>query len=212
MRPTNRILLILSILTVLAIVAGVAVYADFQARAITPSHPPWADVPTPNEEQIQAACARLISAGRASELYAFYAQEVGDPTRAMLYVSSALIKGAPVNRVISIGWWEGGHKPGVGVPNLNGSVDVYPMGLNSYTYRTYTVAELKALELNISQGVDHLVNERAKWGVSWDAAMASYNKGSPTGLDQRQVDYVAAVLRHQWELDRRFAARFPDAL
>jgi hypothetical protein len=207
----KTITILQSITTAVVVSAAVLLYGYLSQPKPAPTV--LVMVATPTREQVNAAVARLISAGRANELYAFYAQEVGDPTRAMLYTSSALIKGAPVDLVISVGWWEGGHQVGgVDGPNQNGSFDVRPMGLNTYTYRTYTIAELKQVQLNISQGVDGLASARVKWGVSWEAAMASYNHGQPTGLDQRQVDYVTAVLRHEWELDRKFAARFPDAL
>jgi hypothetical protein len=131
----------------------------------------------------------------------------------MLYVSAALIRGAPINLIISVGWYEGGHQIGrVGAPNENGSVDVYPMALNSYTYKAYSLEELKRVEFNISEGVYHMVNDKEKYGISWNASLASYNHGSPKGLDERQVDYVAAVIRHEIELDRKFAVRFADVL
>ena len=171
---------------------------------------PTAAVQTPTRDEINAAVGRLVQAGRAQELYAFYAQDVGDPIKAMLYTSAAITNHAPVNLVISVGWFEGGHLVGLVTGNTNGSVDVSPMGLNSISYRQYSVAELSRLEFNIPQGVVHLVSERQRWAVSWETAMASYNHGRPDGLDARQIDYVTAVLRHEWELDRRFAARFPD--
>jgi hypothetical protein len=131
----------------------------------------------------------------------------------MLYTSAAITNHAPVNLVIAVGWFEGGHVVGrVDGPNKDGSYDVRPMALNTITYRIYSIAELSQVEFNIPQGVIHLVGERIKWGVSWETAMASYNHGRPDGLDSRQIDYVTSVLRHEWELDRRFAARFADAL
>jgi hypothetical protein len=171
------------------------------------------EITTPTRDEVTKAVARLIQAGRAQELYAFYAQDVGDPVKAMLYVSSALMNAAPVHLVMSVGWFEGGHIVGkVDGPNEDGSYDVRPMGLNTFTYHKYSVAELKQVEFNIPTGVVHLVGQRVKWSCTWESAMAAYNHGRPDGLDSRQIDYVTAVLRHEWELDRRFAARFPDAI
>jgi len=190
------------------------------ALAITLTKEPRATVQivigaAPTRDQVNAAAARLLLAGRGSELYDFYAYEVGDPLKAALYVQSAMegdgTHPAPIDLVMAIGWWEGGHQiDKTDGPNLNGSFDVRPMGLNSMTYHQYTISELERIEVNIPFGVSHLVTEKRKWGVSWEAALASYNKGSPSGLDQRQIDYVVNVLRHEWELDRRFAARFPE--
>lgn len=211
--PTLRLIRSTAVLVSVAVVL-MALVAAMLFQDLSSRRPAWqAEVPTPTRAQINAAVARLISAGRSAELYSFYAQEVGDPTRAMLYTASALITGAPVDLVIAKDWWEGGHQVGTLTgPNLNGSYDVNPAGLNTYTYKAYTLAELKQVQLNISQGVEGLAEQRARWGVSWEAALGAYNHGSPSGLDQRQIDYVTAVLRHEWELDRRFAARFPDAL
>jgi hypothetical protein len=212
MKFSDKLLLAFAVLAVMLIVCCAEVYA-----ILTRPQPrnPWAVVVTPSRDQVNAAVVRLILAGRAGELYSFYAYEVGDPLRAALYVQASL-EGtipAPVNLVISVGWWEGGHQVGgIDGPNENGSYDVRPMGLNSKTYRRYSMAELQRIEINIPFGVAHLVGERQKWNVSWEAAAASYNKGSPKGLDDKQIDYVATVLRHEWELDRRFAARFPDAI
>ena len=113
---------------------------------------PTAAVQTPTRDEINAAVGRLVQAGRAQELYAFYAQDVGDPIKAMLYTSAAITNHAPVNLVISVGWFEGGHLVGLVTGNTNGSVDVSPMGLNSISYRKYSVAQLSRLEFNIPQG------------------------------------------------------------
>jgi hypothetical protein len=211
MKFSDKLLLAFAILAVLFI-TGVGMLYAILAQ---PKLQTYGAVVTPTRDQVNAAVVRLILAGRAGEVYSFYAYEVGDPLKASLYVQAAL-EGtipAPVDLVMAIGWWEGGHQVGgIDGPNLNGSYDVRPMGLNSKTYRQYSIAELQRVEINIPFGVTHLVNEKLKWKVSWEAAMASYNKGAPKGLDQNQVDYVAAVLRHEWELDRRFAARFPDAI
>jgi hypothetical protein len=207
----NRITLLLSAILVIVLTATALLFASVYRRPAGP----WAAIVTPTRDQVNAAVVRLILAGRAGEVYSFYAYEVGDPLKASLYVQASL-EGtipAPVDLVMSVGWYEGGHQVGrVDGPNENGSFDVRPMGLNTITYKKYSVSELQRIEVNIPFGVSHLVGERQKWGVSWDAAMASYNKGTPSGLDQRQIDYVAAILRHEWELDRRFAARFPDAI
>ena len=207
MRWLKALTILSSVAVALCLLIAAELYglADRKDRTVTTY------VGSVGRDQVNAAVCRLIMAGRATELYSFYAQEVGDPTRAMLYTSSALIQGAPVDLVIAIGWYEGGHQIGiVDGPNRDGSYDVRPMALNTFTYQTYTVEELKQVEFNIAAGVGHLAGDRAKWQVSWEAALASYNKGSPRGLDQAQVDYVAAVLRHEWGLDRRFAERFPD--
>lgn len=197
-----------------SILVGVLLIAAFLYSASLHHNPdPTAQVQTPTRDAINNAVARLIQAGRAQELYSFYAMDVGDPIRAMLYTTAAITNHAPVNLVIAVGWFEGGHRVGlVDGPNVNGSYDVRPMGLNSITYRNYSMAELQKIEFNIPTGVVHLVAERIKWSVSWESAMASYNHGRPDGLDSRQIDYVTAVLRHEFELDRRFAIRFGDAL
>jgi hypothetical protein len=212
MKFSDKILLAYAILAIFFALNAGLLYAILSQPK--PANP-WGAVVTPTRDQVNAAVVRLILAGRSGELYSFYAYEVGDPLRAALYVQASL-EGtipAPVNLVISVGWWEGGHRVGmIDGPNQNGSYDVRPMGLNSNTYRRYSMAELQRVEVNIPFGVAHLVGERQKWNVSWEAAAAAYNKGSPKGLDDRQIDYVAAILRHEWELDRRFAARFPDAI
>ena len=207
----NKLLILLSIIIVLLITFGtIFLTQDHHGVQINVGA-------APTRDQVNLAAVRLILAGRASELYDFYAFEVGDPMKAALYVQSAMegdgTHPAPIDLVMAIGWWEGGHQVDkTDGPNMNGSFDVRPMGLNSMTYHQYTIAELERIEVNIPFGVSHLVGERQKWGVSWEAALASYNKGSPSGLDQRQIDYVVNVLRHEWEIDRRFAARFPEML
>jgi hypothetical protein len=208
-----KMLRVTQFLTCVAVVMLVMIAGFLYVQINTPRGGVPISIVTPTRDQINAAVVKLILAGRSGELYSFYAYEVGDPLKAALYVQSALdgTIPAPVNLVIAVGWWEGGHQAGgVDGPNLNGSYDVRPMGLNSKTYKQYSMADLQRVELNIPLGVAHLVGERQKWNVSWESAMASYNKGSPSGLDQRQIDYVAAVLRHEWELDRKFAARFPE--
>lgn len=209
MKPVDRLTLTMS-----AMAAGILLIATFLYIGTLRHNPdPTAAVQTPSRDAINNAAARLIQAGRAQELYSFYAQDVGDPIRAMLYTSAAITNHAPINFVIAVGWYEGGHIVGrVDGPNENGSYDVRPMALNTMTYKNYSLSELQAIEFNIPRGVVHLVGERIRWNVSWEAAMASYNRGRPTDLDYRQIDYVTAILRHEWELDRRFAARFPDAL
>ena len=210
MKPYPTLPLLLS-----AVLVGVILIAAqlYKAGVEHRNPDPTAQVQTPSRDAINNAVARLIQAGRAQEVYSFYAQDVGDPIRAMLYVSAAITNHAPVDLVVSVGWFEGGHIVGrVDGPNVDGSYDVRPMGLNSITYRNYTMAELQKIEFNIPQGVKHLVGERIKWEVSWESAMTAYNHGRPDGLDSRQIDYVTLVLRHEWELDRRFAARFADAL
>jgi hypothetical protein len=210
MKWIRTILLLQAIVIVFVLTSSAYLYSLIESR---PTSETSNAVPTPSREQVNGAVAKLMMAGRSSELYAFYAQEVGDPTRAMLYVSAALIRGAPVDLVVAVGWWEGGHQIGkVSQPNQNGSVDVYPMSLNSFTYKAYSIERLKQLEFNISQGVYHLCSDRERFNCSWESAMAAYNHGTVIGLDQRQIDYVAAVLRHEIELDRKFAARFADAL
>ena len=209
MKPFSKISLMLS--AILAFNLTIAAFLYVGTLRHDPD--PTAQVQTPTRYAINNAVARLVQAGRAQEVYSFYAQDVGDPIKAMLYTNAAITNRAPVNLVISVGWYEGGHLVGlVTGPNKNGSVDVSPMGLNSISYRQYSIAELAKLEMNIPMGVVHLVGERIKWGVSWESAMAAYNKGRPDGLDYRQIDYVTFVLRHEWELDRRFASRFADAL
>lgn len=209
MKPYRILTLLLSAILAVALLICAQVYE----QSLHHDPDPTQSVQTPTRNVINNAVARLIQAGRAQELYSFYAQDVGDPIKAMLYTSAALTNHAPVHLVIAVGWFEGGHVVGrVDGPNENGSFDVRPMGLNSITYKQYTIAELAKIEFNIPQGVVHLVSERIKWGVSWESAMASYNHGRPTDLDFRQIDYVTAILRHEWELDRRFAVRFADAL
>ena len=212
MKFSDQLLFEFAVLTILMAVGCAELYAIL-TRPLPKQ--PWGAVVTPTRDQVNAAVVRLILAGRAGEVYSFYAYEVGDPLKAALYVQASL-EGtipAPVDLVISIGWYEGGHQLDIiDGPNQNGSYDVRPMGLNSFTYKRYSMAELQRVELNIPFGVAHLIGERQKWNVSWAAALASYNKGSIKGLDERQIDYVAAILRHEYELDRRFAARFPDAI
>jgi hypothetical protein len=209
MKPFSILTLLLSI-----VLAGIILIASALYDILSHHNPdPTVMVQTPTRDEINNAVARLIQAGRSQEVYSFYAQDVGDPIRAMLYVSAALTNHAPIHLVMSVGWYEGGHIVGkVDGPNENGSFDVRPMGLNSITYKQYSLTELAKIEFNIPQGVIHLVAERVKWGVTWESAMAVYNKGRPDGLDSRQIDYVTFVLRHEWQLDRRFAVRFADAL
>lgn len=208
-RPYNTLLLLLSVLIIGLTFVGVELYSVLQRH----NPDPTAAVQTPTRDEINAAVARLIQAGRAQEVYAFYARDVGDPIKAMLYTSAAITNHAPINLVIAVGWFEGGHLVGlITGPNKDGSRDVSPMGLNSISYKQYSLAELSQLEMNIPTGVVHLVGERIKWGVSWEGALSAYNKGRPSDLDFHQIDYVTAVLKHELELDRRFAIRFGDAL
>lgn len=212
MNLANKLLLCFAIMVALTLANTAFVFHESTLR--TPDR--QYAIRTPTRQEINIAVVKLLLAGRGSELYAFYAYEVGDPLKASLYTQSALegdgVNPAPVNLIISIGWWEGGHVVDrIDGPNPNGTYDVRPMGLNTKSYRMYSVSDLKRMEVNIPKGVAHLVNERESWGISWEAALASYNKGSPKGLDADQIDYVSAILRHEWELDRKFAARFPDA-
>ena len=97
-------------------------------------------------------------------------------------------------------------------PNKDGSFDVRPMALNTITYRIYTLTELA------TGRVQHPARRGPSGGGAREVGCVPgdgygvHNHGRPDGLDQRQIDYVTAVLRHEWELDRRFAARFADAL
>jgi hypothetical protein len=209
MKWLKTILLLQAFAVVALITVGALVYSAFTSRPNLPANV----IPTPTAEQINGAVARLIASGRASDLYSFYAMEVGDPIKASLYIYAALTNGVPVDKIMSVGWYEGGYKINiVDGPNENGSYDVRPQGLNTMTYKMYTVAELKMLEHNIPLSGQHLADSNDKWNVSWEGALTVYNHGTPTNLDQRQIDYVSAVLRHEWELDRRFVARFPDSI
>jgi hypothetical protein len=218
MNPTVRMirstLLITCVAVVLMVCVAAFLFRQSQARPAGTS----ALIDTPTRSEVNIAVARLIAAGRAGDVYAFYAMEVGDPLKASFYVLSALASDVPVDLRISQGWWEGGHQVGVLVgPNQNGSYDASPSGLNSITYQAVSLSELTSMEFNIPQGAAHLRDSyRSLGGVvnddaRWETALAVYNKGSPRGLDQNQVRYVAKILRHEWELDRRFAARFPEA-
>ncbi len=206
----DALLLLVSSCVVMLLVVAAFVYRGFEATAQRTAAATWR---TPTRDEINTAVVRLLLSGRASEVYDFYAYEVGDPLKAALYIQAS-IEGsvpAPIDLIMAIGWWEGGHVVGkIDGPNANNSYDVRPMGLNTYTYRRYSIAELSRVEVNIPFGVAHLLEDKARWRLSWEAATAAYNKGSPQGLDQNQVDYVATILRHEWELDRRFAARFPE--
>lgn len=206
----NKLLLLISILIVAVVTSGVVIYSKVDRPAISINA-----TASPTRDQVNEAVVRLLLAGRASEVYNFYAYEVGDPLKASLYVQAALegdgVHPAPVDLSIAVGWWEGGHLTGmIDGPNANGSYDVRPMGLNTVTYKRYSLSDLERVEVNIPLGVAHLVEAKQRFGVSWESALAAYNKGSTKGLDQAQVDYVVRVLRHEWELDRRFAARFPE--
>jgi len=197
---------------VMSIVLATFVYRGFEAMSQRTAAATWR---TPTRMEINAAVAKLILAGQASRVYDFYAIEVGDPVRAALYIQAAQegdgVHPVPIDFAMSLGWYEGGHQiERMDGPNQNGSFDVRPMGLNTYTYKTYSVADLQRIEVNIPFGVQHLMDAKDRWDLSFEAAAAAYNKGAPTGLDQRQIDYVVALLRHEWELDRRFAAAFPE--
>lgn len=210
-RKVDVLLLLASACLVLILVTAAFVYRGFEGIVQRTAASAWR---TPERMQINEAVARLILAGRASEVYAFYAFEVGDPVRSALYVQAA-IEGdgkvpAPIDFVMSVGWWEGGHQlEKVDGPNENGSYDVRPMGLNSYTYKRYSISDLQRVEVNIPFGVVHLVGDFQKWG-SWENALVAYNTGGMKNVGADQVTYVVRVLRHEWELDRRFAARFPE--
>jgi hypothetical protein len=209
-KEQNVLMILLAVLIVFVVTGSVAIYSKVEQRPIS-----ILVTQTPTRDEVNEAAARLILAGRASELYDFYAYEVGDPMKAALYVQAAMegdgVHPAPMDLVMAIGWWEGGHSLNrVDGPNANGSFDVRPMGLNTITYKKYSLADLQRVEVNIPFGVSHLVGDKERWRISWEAALASYNKGSPKGLDQSQIDYVVAILRHEWEIDRRFAARFPE--
>ena len=211
-RKIDMLLFLASACVVMLVVVAAFVYQGFEKISQRTAAATWK---TPTRMEINEAVVRLILAGRSSEVYNFYAFEVGDPLKASLYVEAA-IEGdgthpAPIDLIMALGYWEGGHALGkIDGPNQNGSYDVRPLGLNTYTYKRYSLADLQREEVNIPFGVTHLVNDKIKWGISWESALSAYNKGSPEGLDQRQVDYVAAVLRHEYEIDRRFAARFPE--
>jgi hypothetical protein len=210
MKEQNILMILLAVLIVFVVVGTAAIYSKVEQRPIS-----ILVTQTPTRDEVNEAAARLILAGRASELYDFYAYEVGDPMKAALYVQAAMegdgVHPAPIDLVMAIGWYEGGHALNrVDGPNMNGSFDVRPLGLNTYTYKQYSIAQLERVEVNIPFGVKHLVNEKERWNISWESALGSYNKGAPTGLDYRQIDYVVAILRHEFEIDRRFAARFPE--
>lgn len=212
-RRINIIMLLGSVNAVIAVVLGVVLYWWFSSHIISKVTP---QIWIPTRFEVNDAAVRLIQSGRASELYAFYADDSQDPIRAFLYGSSAITKHVPLNMAEAIGWWEGGHQTGVGPVNQNGSVDVLPMGLNNRVYKEYTQTELRQLEFNIPQGVQHLLEAFGSlYGVvnddsRWEAALAQYNKGNVVNLNVNQIRYVAQVLKHEWDLDRRFAARFPE--
>jgi len=209
MKWIKTILLMCSICLVLMLVGFGYLYSRIEGRAVISTNA----ITTPTRKKINSAVARLIVEGRSSEVYAFYAQEVGDPLKASLYVESAFEAHVPIDMIMACGWYEGGHQIAmVDGPNVNGSFDVRPMGLNTYTYKMYSLGELEQMEFNIPMGAQHMADAQKKFQSTWETAMAIYNHGSPTGLDQRQIDYVVAVIRHEWELDRRFAVRFPDAI
>lgn len=214
MKAVDQLRLLFAVLAVSMAVGAAVLVQQAQARPVGAS----VLVDTPSRFEINLAVARLLAAGRSHDVFAFYAMEVGDPLKAALYVTSALESSVPVNLRISQGWWEGGHKVGIlAGPNPNGSYDALPSGLNSLTYQAVSLTDLKRVEFNIPEGAAHLRRDFAALDgivnndARWEAALARYNKGKVTGLDQDQVRYVALVLRHEWELDRRFAARFPEA-
>ena len=211
MSPVVKSILLLISINVALWMANTA-FSFYQATIRAPDR--QFAIQTPTREQIQRAIVRLVQAGRASELYAFYTQDDPgmDPVRAELYVNMALAKHLPVNLVVSVGWWEGGHMVGIADgPNPNGTMDFRPIGLNSAVYKYRTPAELAQVENNINWGTDHMVDDRERMH-SWEGMLALYNHGSTAGFDERHILYVAVILRHEWELDRRFAVRFADAL
>ena len=194
MKWIKTILLMCSICLVLMLVGFGYLYSRIEGRAVIGTNA----ITTPTREKINSAVARLIVEGRSSEVYAFYAQEVGDPLKASLYVESAFEDHVPIDMIMACGWYEGGHQIGkVDGPNVNGSFDVRPMGLNTYTYKMYSLGELEQMEFNIPMGAQHMADAQKKYQSTWETAMAIYNHGSPTGLDQRQIEYVAAVIRHE---------------
>lgn len=206
--PVAKTLLLLLSAT-LALVMALSAFAYYQSTIRAPDN--QFAIRTPKREEIQGAIVRLVQAGRAAELYSFYAEDGMDPIRAQFYVTMALAKHLPVSLVISVGWWEGGHMVGMADgPNVDGSYDARPGGVNSYTFKMYTLAQLEQVELNITLETQHLADSRSRMNT-YEGALALYNHGSATNFDERHITYVASILRHEWELDRRFAARFADA-
>jgi hypothetical protein len=213
MKLGHTLLLMQSIILVVAVTFGVIV---FSTRVCW--RPAAIDPPPPTRFEINDAVAKLITVGRGGEVFAFYAMEVGDPLKASLYVMGALQAGVPVDEYISQGWWEGGHQVGtLAGPNPNGSYDALPAGLNTFAYRQYTAAELREMQFNIPEGAAHLrrdfqaLRDKVNDDTRWDVALVRYNKGSVESVGTDQIRYVARILRHEWELDRRFAMRFPEA-
>lgn len=146
--------------------------------------------PTPTDKQINKACEKLLRQGRASDLYAFYAEDVGDPKEAAFYVTGALqgttdLKPWYVSQVTSYVWFERvygskGRQSPAAIQTVGGAAQDgdTPLSLADYT----------RIEANATLAVNRDMN-----------------------VDLRS-NYLTVVMLHARETNRRFVLRFGDAI
>ena len=100
---------------VVAMTAMVFNYAEF-AQTKTRLARSEFSLPTPSDTQIDSAIARMLRAGRSSEVDAFYAEQLGDPGQVEVLVTDSLIRHEHVDVVMAIARWnyalESGEKIG----------------------------------------------------------------------------------------------------
>lgn len=140
----------------------------------------------PTDAQVNQAVARLLKQGRASELYAFYAEDAGSAASAAYYTIGAIQGRWSVSKAMALVWFTRMRAPkGRSDPadlevagGLPAASDETPMSLAEY---------VKAEK---------------------DAALA-VNERMNTPM---RPDWLAAVLLHEQEMNRRFVVRFGDAI
>jgi hypothetical protein len=153
----------------------------------------------------------LIVNGHIEDVLTFYDKFTGDRQLTYLAVSIALMKDIPINLLFALAQWESGFNTNSDTVNDNGSHDIGWMKCNTYTFKNYTVQQLKDAALNGELGSDFLVQQQHIYG-SWEEAVIAYNAGRTDAVKARTINYLSIILSLERGYDDSFVKVFTSRL
>jgi hypothetical protein len=154
----------------------------------------------------------FISDGKAESIIIFYNNFIKNErvTRGILF--AALANHIPVDIMFASAWQESSFNPDCISKNKKmgkrpESFDVGLFQLNTLSFSTYSVEDLKNIELNCSLASTKLRENFEKYG-NWEESVIAWNAGNTNCVYNTSIKHLAKVYYYKDLIDKSFYSEF----
>jgi len=159
------------------------------------------------EYGINQKAKELITTGKEEDLYLFYDKYTKNREISYALISSSLMYNIPINYTVGLCWTESRFCPTAVNVNIDKSVDIGLMQLNSGTFKLNSKEELLDIMTNLRLSAEFIKVKYQKY-ENWYETILSYNAGSTETVKSGTINHMVFVLEYAKKLDIEFSSIF----